>query len=312
MTKSRGDRTRTCDRARSELDSLREENAQLKRLLAASERVAGGSVQRAALGPGPTKIATEAEKIAIFQALFRGRDDVFAVRWEARDGRSGYAPANRYDPTRGAWRARAEKGVLDAYVPMSETVLRDHLVGKHTVGIYPLLSDETCWLLAIDFDKSGWRDDVLSVLAACDEMGIPASLERSRSSQGAHLWIFFSEPLPAAQARRLGSAILTRAMDRRHQLGLDSYDRLFPNQDTLPRGGFGNLIALPLQRRARAQHNTEFLDHDLLPFQDQWVYLASVRRVTHSAVDLAVREAARGDGVIGVRLSVEKTATTPS
>ena len=303
-----GDSAGALGRALAELDQLREENARLRRLLATAEQVEGDGAEPVAPAPGGTKVASDSEKIAIFQTLFRGRDDVFAIRWEARDGRTGYAPANRYDHGRGAWRAHVERGVADTYVPMSETVLRDHLVGKHAIGIYPLLPDEMCWLLAIDFDKAGWGDDVLASLAACDEMGIPASLERSRSGRGAHVWIFFDQPLAAAQARRLGSAILTSAMERRHQMGLDSYDRLFPNQDTLPRGGFGNLIALPLQRRARAQHNTEFLDRDLAPFEDQWAYLASVRRVGHTAVELAVREAARRDGLIGVRLSVADEA----
>jgi hypothetical protein len=126
-------------------------------------------------------------------------------------------------------------------------VIEDHLLGKATVGIYPLLQDETCRFLAVDFDKKTWADDSRAFLDTCQELGVPAVLERSRSGNGAHAWIFFDNAPPASTARKLGYAILTRAMERRHQVGLDSYDRLFPNQDTMPKGGFGNLIALPLQ-----------------------------------------------------------------
>jgi hypothetical protein len=142
------------------------------------------------------------------------------------------------------------------------------------------------------------------VLEVCDELAIPASLERSRSGRGGHVWVFFAESVPAAQARKLGCAVLTRAMERRHQLGLDSYDRLFPNQDTLPYGGFGNLIALPLQRAARERHDSEFLDRAFIPYPDQWAYLASVRRMSAAAVDAVVQAAARADAIIGLRLSL--------
>jgi len=126
------------------------------------------------------------------------------------------------------------------------------------MGVYPLLEDETCWFLAVDFDKGTWRLDVLAFLATCRQAGVPAAVERSRSGNGAHVWFFFAEPVPAVTARRMGCSLITDTMSRRHELGMDSYDRLFPSQDKMPRGGFGNLIALPLQHGPRQQGNTVF------------------------------------------------------
>ncbi len=126
--------------------------------------------------------------------------------------------------------------------------------------MYPLLKGDTCWFLACDFDGSGWALDALAYLASCREEGIPAGLERSRSGSGAHAWIFFSGPVSAASARRLGTYLLRATMARRGEMNLESYDRLFPSQDFVPRGSFGNLIALPLQGMSREQGNTEFLD----------------------------------------------------
>jgi superfamily II DNA or RNA helicase len=153
------------------------------------------------------------------------------------------------------------------------------------MGIYPLLADETCWLLAIDLDGETWRDDVAALRGACQEVGLAPAVERSRSGAGAHAWFFFATPLPSARARTLGELLLTRAMARCPSLRMDSYDRLFPSQDTLPAGGFGNLIALPLQHEARESENTLFLDEDLKPFADQWAFLASVPRISAGDVD---------------------------
>jgi hypothetical protein len=135
---------------------------------------------------------------------------------------------------------------------VTDAVIESHLLGTETIGVYPLLSDETCWFLAADFDKKTWEYDSQAFLETCQELSVPAALERSRSGKGGHIWIFFDRALPAITARKLGCVILTRTMERRHQLGLDSYDRFFPNQDTMPKGGLGNLIALPCNlRRAR-------------------------------------------------------------
>ncbi len=187
---------------------------------------------------------------------------------------------------------------------MTDQVIHDHLTGKLTAGVYPLLTDETCWFLAADFDKTTWQDDVRAFLQTCADWNIPAALERSRSGRGGHVWIFFDAPLPAGLARKLGAAILTRTMERRHQLGLDSYDRFFPSQDTMPKGGFGNLIALPLQQLPRSHGNSVFLAADFNPHPDQWSFLSSVRRMSFSEIETLVRDAERSDEIIGVRRSV--------
>ena len=163
--------------------------------------------------------------------------------------------------------------------PLTDDVVRAHLVGEHTVGIYPLLQDETCWFLAVDFDKKTWQKDAAAFLATCHELNVPAALERSRSGNGGHVWIFFDRAIPATTARKLGCAVLTRTMESRHQVGLDSYDRFFPNQDTMPKGGFGNLIALPLQKIPRASGNSVFVDSKFRPYPDQWGFLATSKDV---------------------------------
>ncbi len=257
-----------------------------------------------------TAHSSDRDKITLFRSLFRGREDVFAQRWEARDGRSGYAPALRP----GARRERGQRPDPHVLLPLNDEVIEHHLRGQRVIAIYPLLEDETCWLLAIDFDKSSWQADIGAVWTACDAFGVPAVVERSRSGRGAHLWIFFDQPVAAALARNLGCALLTKAIDHRHQIGLASYDRLFPSQDTMPNGGFGNLIALPLQRLARRDGNTIFLDRDYQPVPDQWQYLASVTRLAAAECERIVREAARTGTILGVdesRFETDEEAKRP-
>jgi hypothetical protein len=153
---------------------------------------------------------------------------------------------------------------------LTNELTKNHLTGKQTIGIYPLLLDETCWFLAVDFDKKSWVADAAAFIATCRRFHIHASVERSRSGNGAHVWMFFDRAAPTSAARGLGCALLTRTMEKRHEVGLDSYGRLFPSQDTMPKGGFGNLIALPLQKLPRDQGNTVFLDELFQPHVDQW------------------------------------------
>ncbi len=171
------------------------------------------------------------------------------------------------------------------------------------MGIYPMLLDETCFFLAADFDKATWQEDAAAVLQTCQQMGLPAVLEQSRSGKGGHIWFFFDEAVPATLARKLGAHILTETMERRPDIGLDSYDRFFPNQDTLPQGGFGNLIALPLQKRPRKSGNSVFLDEQLAPFPDQWEFLSSIRRIGRGEIEERVRLAEVRGKVVGVRLA---------
>jgi superfamily II DNA or RNA helicase/very-short-patch-repair endonuclease len=251
-------------------------------------------------------------KIARFRSLFRGREDVYPRRFESRrTGRSGYAPACANEWVRGICekpRIRCAECPHRRFLPVTDEVVRWHLSGRDAegqsfvAGVYPLLQDETCFFVAVDFDKAGWRDDAAAFLDACRGRHLPAALERSRSGRGAHVWIFFEEAIPAALARRLASHILTETMEGRPDIGLDSYDRLFPSQDTMPQGGFGNLIALPLQKGPREQGNSVFLDDQLVPWADQWAFLASVRRIGRARVEAIVQDAERRGRILGVRL----------
>jgi len=210
--------------------------------------------------------------VKLFRSLFRGREDVFARQWWSRKNqRVGYSPVCRHEwnPAYcGKPSAKCGDCPNQDYIPLTDEVIQDHLEGRHTIGTYPLLPDETCHFLAADFDKQSWMEDATAFLETCRQMEIPAAIERSRSGNGAHVWIFFAEAVPCSTARKLGCYLLTETMSRRHQLGMDSYDRLFPNQDTLPKGGFGNLIALPLQNGPADKENTLFLDDTLKPHED--------------------------------------------
>ena len=251
-------------------------------------------------------------KIALFRSLFRGREDVYPRRFESRKtGKAGYAPACANEWVRGICekpRIKCAECPNRRFLPVTDEVIRWHLCGydpegqPFVAGVYPLLQDETCFFLAVDFDKAGWREDATAFLEAARRLTLPAALERSRSGRGAHVWFFFEEAIPAALARRLGSHVLTETMDSRPDIGLDSYDRLFPSQDTMPQGGFGNLIALPLQKGPRQQRNSVFLDDDFVPWGDQWAFLASVPKIGRAHVESIVHEAERHGRILGVRL----------
>ena len=259
-------------------------------------------------------------KIALFRSLFRGRDDVYPRRFESRKtGRAGYAPACANEWVRGVCekpRIKCAECPNRRFLPVTDDVIRWHLSGcdaegqPFVAGVFPLLQDETCFFLAVDFDKAGWRDDAAAFRETCCDLNLPVALERSRSGRGAHVWLFFDEAIPAALARRLGSHVLTETMERRPEIGLDSYDRLFPSQDTMPQGGFGNLIALPLQRAPRKQDNTVFLDSAFVPWPDQWAFLASVRKIGRSQVEAIAEDAERRGRILGVRLPPQDDGET--
>ena len=254
-------------------------------------------------------------KIVLFRSLFHGREDVYPRRFESRKtGRAGYSPVCGNEWVQGICekpRIKCSECPHQRFLPVTDDVIRWHLQGHDdhsrdfVMGVYPMLLDETCFFLAADFDKTTWQDDVAAFLETCRQMNLPAALERSRSGRGGHIWFFFNEPVPATLARKLGAHILTETMERRPDIGLDSYDRFFPNQDTLPPGGFGNLIALPLQKRPRESGNGLFLDERMTPYPDQWEFLSSVHKISRGEVEEVVRLAEAKGKVIGVRLVPE-------
>lgn len=271
---------------------------------------------RNALADAPvTNRSSSAEKIALFRSLFAGRPDVFPVRWENRKtGGSGYSPACSNEWAKGICekpKVKCGECPHQAFIPPSGDIIEKHLRGGDSpsadfvAGVYALLQDETCWFLAADFDKDSWADDARALLGICHARGIAAALERSRSGNGGHVWIFFSEPVPARTARQMGSALITETMEKRPEIGFTSYDRFFPNQDMMPFGGFGNLIALPLQRKAREIGNSVFVDEGLRPYDDQWAYLSSLPRLSAVTVFKIADEAERSGRVLDVRMPVD-------
>jgi superfamily II DNA or RNA helicase len=259
---------------------------------------------RAPDNAGGTHERSAGSKVRLFRELFCGREDVFAVRWENQArSRAGYSPRCSNEWLRGVCgkpRIRCGACSNQAFLPLDDRQLLAHLQGRHVVGIYPLLPGDLCRLLAIDLDGSSWRKDAQAIRQTCDALRIDPAIERSRSGNGAHIWFFFTDAVQAAEARRLGFIILTRTMASGSALGVDSYDRLFPSQDVLPSGGFGNLIALPLQHEARRAGNTEFLNESFEPHQDQWSYLASIPRITPERLGELTAEAA-DDQTLAVR-----------
>jgi hypothetical protein len=215
---------------------------------------------------------TSADNVRLFRSLFRGREDIFPTRFvSAKTGKSGYAPPCRNKFVRGVCelpKVKCGDRPNQAVIPFDDPAVVGHLTGRHVMGIYPLLEDETCWFLAVDFYKRTWVDDVGAFVETYQHVGLPTAVERSRSGNGAHVWFFFSSPVPAAAARKMGCYLITETMSRRHELSMESYDRLFPSQDTMPRGGFGNLIALPLQHGPRELGNSVFVDDQMCPYPD--------------------------------------------
>ena len=295
-------------RLEAERDALRARLAELETLKPAAPniRLSGGPV---------TERSPAREKIALFRSLFRGREDIYPRRWENdRTGKSGYAPAcsNEWKPqVCGKPRIKCGACPNQAFLPVTDEAIEGHLRGHHTLGVYPMLADSTCHFLAADFDKDTWREDAGAFLAACRAKCVPAALERSRSGRGGHVWIFFTEAVPAALARRLGAHLLTEAMENNPDIGFKSYDRFFPSQDTLPDGGFGNLIALPLQGAPRESGNSVFIDEGFVPHADQWAFLASVGRLSFAEATTVVDEASRQGRVVGLRLPIEEEDEEP-
>lgn len=280
-----------------------------------------GQIQEESISKPPsvvtkvTNTSPGSEKIALFRDIFRGREDIFSRRWHnSRTGKVGYAPACQNEWVRGTCgkpQIKCGECLNQAFTPVTDDVIRSHLIGRvsagsadFTVGIYPLLRDDSCWFVAVDFDKKTWTEDVRAFRDAARVQGVPVCVERSRSGNGAHAWIFFAESIAAKDARCLASFLLTEAMDAHSEIGFDSYDRLFPSQDTLPSGGFGNLIALPLQGNSRQDGNSVFLNDDFAPYEDQWEFLSSIERMSRQEVMPIIERASVNGQVLGVRLSL--------
>ncbi len=299
---------------RDELSALRAENARLIALLESHGIDWRPPAPASSLPAEPSRLSTD-EKVALFRRLFRGRTDVFPIRWESKTtGKSGYAPACANE-----WRAGVcEKPRVKCgdcghrlLVPLSDAVIYSHLTGEHTVGVYPLLEDDSCHFLAVDFDEAGWRGDAQAFMLSCAELSVPAALEISRSGQGAHAWVFFAGRVSARDARRLGTAIISLTCARTRQLKLTSYDRLFPNQDTMPKGGFGNLIALPLQKVPREDGYSVFVDAELRPYPDQWAFLAAIRPMAADEIEPTILRASGGVHPLDVTFIDDEDLATP-
>src|SRR5574337_487441 len=306
-----------------ETEGLRAEIARLQALLDAhgiqwQENPSPTPSTSPAISHAPKVVATSlstTQKVELFRSLFHGRQDVFPVRWESKtSGKSGYAPACENEWVAGVCekpRIKCSDCEHRALAPVTDPVIYDHLAGKHTVGVYPLLHDDSCHFLAVDFDEQGWQDDARAFMKSCQELGVPAALEISRSGNGAHAWVFFSNRVDARDARRLGTALISHVCAQTRQLSLSSYDRLFPNQDRMPKGGFGNLIALPLQKKPRESGRSVFVDGNLQPYPDQWAYLASLSRMPVADIEPVILRATGGSHPLDVTLIENEDGDTP-
>ena len=299
-----------CKQLERRVAELERENAELCAQLGLSDTKAASTAPQAEFESSPSatvhKYSSPKEKIQLFRSLFRGREDVFAKRWySVKTEKSGYSPVCANEWREGVCikpKGSCSKCENRELVRLSDAIIYEHLSGKDgfgrdVVGLYPILPDDTCYFLVIDFDDGDWQDNISEVRCVCTDWNVPCAVERSRSGEGAHLWIFFSEPVSCGTARKLGTALLTAAMENSGKLKLDSYDRMFPNQDTLPKGGFGNLIALPLQGQARKKNNSSFVDENFVAYADQWAYLSQIQKLSLQEVEDLIHIHSRGDGL---------------
>lgn len=229
------------------------------------------------------------DKIELFKRLFCCREDVFPRFWENnKTGKKGYSPvcSNEWvKPICNKPKIKCSDCSYQAFIPLDDVSIKGHLQGAHIAGTYAIKVNNTCIFLASDFDKDSWKEDVSAYKKAAKEFGVECYVEISKSGNGAHAWIFFEEPVFARKARQLGTLILVRASTLSNKIKLSSHDRFFPNQDMIPNGGFGNLIALPLQRDARNNGKTLFVNDTFGPIENQWEMLSQVRLISTKEVD---------------------------
>ena len=237
------------------------------------------------------------EKVDLFMSLFKGRTDVYAKKWKSKKGVSGYSPVCLNEWVPGICSKPKIKCSVcgnQLYGALDEFIVEEHLRGQSVIGVYPMNLDETCHFLAIDFDKEGWKQDIAVIRNICSKVDIPIAIERSQSGNGCHAWFFFEQKVSASLARKFGTSLLTHSMSERHEISFKSYDRLFPNQDTMPDGGFGNLIALPLQKAARENENAVFINADLIPYTDQWQFLSGIQKLNEKDLTAFINKLSRG------------------
>lgn len=254
--------------------------------------------------------STPAEKVRFFMELFRGRRDVYARRWQNKEGKSGFSFACMNEWERGVCgkpKVKCANCPYRTYLPLTERLVDGHLRGKSpeqrdVIAIYPLLPDGTCHLLTLELEGDDWREETELLRTVCGEFHIPVAIELAAMGNGSRGWIFFRQPVSAALARRLGSAILTCMMERRHTLSFRAYDRLHPSQDLLPRGGLGSLVPLPMQGRARRQGASCFVDERLTPYADPWAFLSGLERLTKTQAERFCQRLAP-NGALGALLA---------
>ena len=292
-----------------ELERLREENARLSRLLQLREGETTPAAEQPVIpvvAPGLVTMSSPVSaKLALFADRFAARRDVYAVRWDnERKGISGWSPA-----IAGGWRKGIDKRAV-RHLPLTQEVLVAHLAGGVFIGLYPLLPGNLCRWLAADFDGATAMLDALAFVKAAGSHRVPSALEVSQSGRGAHVWILFSGAVPAVTARAVGTLLVHEAIVLRGSMDLRSYDRLFPNQDVVPDGGFGNLIAAPLQGRRRKDGLTVFLNLATLePHEDQWEFLSTLDRLSPERAEQLARIAARSH-VGGKLVALERSSAT--
>lgn len=270
-------------------DRIKEIEAELHNLearrqgLLAEMREIRSAAESPELPLGKGTPGTNDEKIDLFLSLFGARRSVYPKLWiNLKKGSKGYSPACGNEWVSGVCekpRVKCSDCPNQNFPPLDHSAIHSHLIGRHTIGTYAIREDDSCIFLAADFDGDGWMQDIEAYRRAAEQMGISVGIERSRSGNGGHAWIFFARPVPAVLARRLGTLIVARASSFHQGMNLSTYDRFFPNQDICPKGGFGNLIALPLQQEPRKSENTLFLNENFEPVLDQWSYLASIQKV---------------------------------
>ena len=296
----------------------------LIKLEALNQQLANSDKKQVSTIPSPNYSVED--KVTIFMNLFRGHTDVFAKRWENfKTGKRGYSPVCNNEWVYGKCnkpKIKCSECQNQAFIPLTADKIHMHLGGKndtnnsnkldYTIGIYPLLDDDSCWFLAVDFDKKNWQNDIKAFSATCKDKKLPVYIERSRSGSGGHVWFFFSQPIPAILARKMGALLLTETMNAHSELGFESYDRFFPNQDTLPSGGFGNLIALPLQHFPRKLGNSIFVDENFEPYPDQWSLLASVKKITMEELNKIVTSSFALSNEFDLKVSIfDENSTKP-